>query len=96
MEGKAAIWARAILSLKVVDPPRFFANYSGLSLSPADMGPILDTVYDFLLKVKGNCSLLMDMSLNAFKGVLDDEQQVHYNAWKLKRLSTKGYSVDGK
>ena len=60
------------------------------------MGPILDTVYDFLLKVKDNGSLLMDMSLDVFKDVLDDEQQVHYDAWKLQRLNMKGYSVDGK
>ena len=82
--------------VKVVDPLRFFANDSGLGLSPADMGPILDTVYDFLLKVKDNGSLLMDMSLDVFKDVLDDEQQVHYDAWKLQRLNMKGYSVDGK
>jgi hypothetical protein len=92
----AAVRARAILSTKVIDPLRFFANDSGLGLSPADMGPILDRVFDFLVKVKDNGSLLMDMSLDIFVGVLDEEQQTHYDAWKLQRLNQKGYSVNGK
>jgi hypothetical protein len=73
----AAVRARDIILTKVINPLRFFASDSGLGLSPADMGPILDAVYDMLLKVKDSGSLLMG------KCVLEDEQKVHYGAWKL-------------
>ena len=48
VEGMAAVRARAILHVKVVEPLRFFANDSDLGFSPIDMGPVLDALFKFL------------------------------------------------
>ena len=67
-----------------------------LFICQVDMGPILDTLLDFLVKVKDNGTLLMDINLDIFDSALTDEQRGPYAAWKLQRLNKKGYSVDGK
>ncbi len=60
------------------------------------MGPILDALLDFLVKVKDNGTLLMDINLDIFDSALTPEQREPYDAWKLHRLNKKGYSMNGK
>lgn len=97
VEGMAAIRARAILHEKVISPLRFFANSHDLDFCPVDMGPVLDTLYNFLVKVKDDGSKLMDMNLDIFETMeLTEEQREHYSNFKRAHMDHKSKSIDGK
>ena len=51
-EVLAAIRARAIIHLKVVRPMRFFTNSKEVGFTPADMGPVVDSLDQFLCDIE--------------------------------------------
>ena len=63
-EVLAAICARTILLLKVMRPMRLFTNNGEIGFSPADMGPIADSLFEFLCDLEADGSKGMDVSLD--------------------------------
>ncbi len=96
VEGMAAVQAQAIVHVKVVEPPRFFADDSALGFSPIDMGFVLDAIFQFLDLAKDNGALPMDIDLKIFDRVLKEDEKMHYAAWKQPKCDQKDYSLDGR
>ena len=70
-EVLAAIRACAICHVKVVRPIRFFTSNGEVSFSPADMGPVAESLFKFLCDLEADGSKGMDVSLDVFKSVGD-------------------------
>ena len=70
VEGMAAVRARAIFFMKVIQPLRYFANYEALGFSPLDMSRPLDELRDFLGRAKEDGSLLIDEKVDIFESCL--------------------------
>jgi len=103
-----AIRARAILHVKVVRPVRYFTGSGELGSSPADMGPVADSLFEFLCDLEADGSKGMDVSLDVFKSVGDstadtsEEQRAKdvntkeaYASWKMDFLTRQGRCIDG-
>jgi len=73
VEGMAAVRARAIFFLKVIQPLRFFANYEALGFSPTDMSAPLHALRDFLDKAKEDGTILMSEALDIFADCLEGD-----------------------
>ena len=82
--------------IKVAAPMRFFANDADLDFLPADMGLVLNALYNFLVEAKDNGALFIPLNLDIFEGALQGNALQLYTDWKLKRLKQKGASVDGR
>ena len=84
----AAIRARAILHLKVARPMRFFTNSKEVGFTPADMGPVVDSLYEFLCDMEVDGSKGMDIDLDVFKAVGDSAEDTS-DEQRAKDLTTK-------
>jgi len=63
----AAIRTRAAIDIKITKPLRFFANSCDIDYSPADMGPVVDALDEFLEELEGNGSELFDIDMDIFR-----------------------------
>ena len=106
-EVLAAIRACAICHVKVVRPIRFFTSNGEVSFSPADMGPVAESLFKFLCDLEADGSKGMDVSLDVFKAVSDSPEDVSpkqrakdqttkeaYKTWKLDYLKRQGQCTD--
>ena len=101
------IRARAVLHLKVVRPMQFFTNSKEVGYSPADMGPVADSLYELLCDLEADGSKGMDIGLDVFKAVGDSPEDASpeqrakdqttkeaYKSWKLDYLKRQGQCTD--
>ena len=93
----AAIRVRAMIHLKITMPMRFLTNSNDVNYSPADMGPLVDALDNFLLSVETNGNLLMDLNLDIFRAVTLPGTKAHdfYATFLKDFLDYIGRSIDG-
>ena len=86
-----------MIHLKITMPMRFLTNSNDVNYSPADMGPLVDALDNFLLSVETNGNLLMDTNLDIFYAVTLPGTTTHdfYAAFQKDFLDCIGRSIDG-
>jgi len=107
-EVLAAIRARVVLHVRAMRLLRFFTNSGELGFSPADMGPVADSPFEFLCDLEADGSKGMDVSLDVSKFAGDstadtsEEQRAKdintkeaYASWKAHFLKRQGRCIDG-
>ena len=92
----AAIRARAMLHIKITMPMRFITNNTDLNYSPADMGPVVDALYNFFGRMQADGNALMDIDLDIFRDAFETEDEKDaYTSFKRSHFSRLGHSIDG-
>ena len=96
-EVMCSMISRAIFQIKVIKPLRFFTNSNEIGFGPTDMSKVLDPLYEFLLKVSEDGSLMFDPDLDIFESAkFSDSQKLAYDDYLLYDSGQMGKTVNGK